>query len=196
MEVPMSESKDVVLPSDSEKLSHKYILDTFKRKVFSEPEPQNAPVAEEPSPQPVAASPQTEASCGTEAPVEVGPPPAEMPGLELPPGQKYFRVNEVASHIGVESHVLRYWQSEFSTVRPRKSSNGHWVYSRRDVEAFHLIRHLLYVEKYSVEGARKRLKQEKKAAAPSLPSPLQTETLKNVARELKELIHLARNAHI
>lgn len=184
----MAETKDVVLPSDTEKLSHKYILDSLKKKIFAEPETE-AEVQ-------VRVEVQVEEECGTEAPKEVSPPAPDVPALKLPAGQKYFRVNEVAKIIRVESHVLRYWQTEFSTVKPRKSSNGHWVYSRRDVEAFHLIRHLLYVEKYSVEGAKKRLRQEKKAPTNRLSSPLQIETLKYVARELKELIQMARNAQV
>lgn len=167
----MSDPKDFELPSDTEKLSHKYILDSLKRRHLMPPsELEAAPPPEAPSVQ------------------------LELPDLGLPPEQRYFRVNEVAKIIGVEAHVLRYWQSEFSTVRPRKSGNGHWVYSRRDVECFHLIRHLLYVEKYSVQGAKKRLKDRKKGHSAALPSPLQAETLRYVAKELKDLIQLARNA--
>ncbi len=185
----MSDPKDVVLPSDREKLSHKYILDGLKKKLFQEVAKEVPPLQEQLE---LLASDQ----CGTEAPVETAPPPAEMLGLDLPASQKYFRVNEVAKIIGVETHVLRYWQSEFSTVRPKKSSNGHWVYSRQDVEAFHLIRHFLYVEKYSVGGAKKKLKEQKQGKSPTLPSSLQAQTLKYVARELKDLIQMARNAHV
>lgn len=187
----MTQHKDVVLPSDTEKLSHKYILDALKKKVFDEP------AVEAVAPEPVteaAAEPPAEEQCGKEAPVEAAPPAPELPGLSLPPSQKYFRVNEVAKIIGVETHVLRYWQSEFSTVRPKKSGNGHWVYSRQDVEAFHFIRHLLYVDKYSVQGAKKKLRDQKRGKAETPSSPLRADTLKFVAKELKELVQLARNA--
>ncbi len=191
----MAQPKDVVIPSDTEKLSHKYILDALKKKVFEEP------AEEAVAPEPVVetkaeAEPAPEVQCGTEAPVDLAPPAAELPGLSLPASQKYFRVNEVAKIIGVESHVLRYWQSEFSTVRPKKSGNGHWVYSRQDVEAFHLIRQLLYVDKYSVQGAKKKLRDQKRGKAPTPQSPLQADTLKCVAKDLKELIQLARNAQV
>jgi len=189
----MAQPKDVVIPSDTEKLSHKYILDALKKKVFEEPAQDSV------MPEPVleaAAETAPEEQCGTEAPAEVAPPQPDLPGLSLPASQKYFRVNEVAKIIGVESHVLRYWQSEFSTVRPKKSSNGHWVYSRQDVEAFHFIRQLLYVEKYSVQGAKKKLRDQKRGKAPALPSPLQADTLKHVARDLKDLIQFARNAQV
>jgi DNA-binding transcriptional MerR regulator len=186
-------NKDVVLPSDAEKLSHKYILDALKKKVFQEPS-EAEPVRECLPEAPKEALPEDQ--CGTEAPVEVSPPQPDLPGLSLPPSQRYFRVNEVAKAIGVETHVLRYWQSEFSIVRPKKSANGHWVYSRQDVEAFHQIRHLLYVEKFSVQGAKKRLRDQKRGKVPTPPSPLKAETLKFVAKELKELIQLARNAQV
>ena len=80
------------------------------------------------------------------------PPPA--PRLE----KFYFRIGEVSELVGVEPHVLRYWETEFRAVRPRKSGKGQRVYSRRDVELLVRIRQLLYVEGYTIEGARRRLR--------------------------------------
>src|SRR5215472_14512634 len=76
----------------------------------------------------------------------------------LPP-KLYFRIGEVAELVGVEPHVLRYWEREFRTIRPTKSAKGQRVYSRRDVENLMRVRELLYRDGFTIAGARKRLQQ-------------------------------------
>src|SRR5579862_2665231 len=73
------------------------------------------------------------------------------------PAKLYFRIGEVAELVGVEPHVLRYWEREFRTIRPTKSAKGQRVYSRRDVENLMRVRELLYQEGFTIAGARKRL---------------------------------------
>jgi len=75
----------------------------------------------------------------------------------LPP-KLYFRIGEVAGLVGVEPHVLRYWEREFRSIRPSKSAKGQRVYSRRDVENLLRVRELLYGQGFTIAGARKRLK--------------------------------------
>jgi DNA-binding transcriptional MerR regulator len=77
----------------------------------------------------------------------------------LPP-KLYFRIGEVAGLVGVEPHVLRYWEREFRTIRPTKSAKGQRVYSRRDVENLMRVRELLYREGFTIAGARKRLREK------------------------------------
>jgi DNA-binding transcriptional MerR regulator len=74
----------------------------------------------------------------------------------LPP-KLYFRIGEVADLVGVEPHVLRYWEREFRTIRPSKSAKGQRVYSRRDVENLMRVRELLYAEGFTIAGAKKQL---------------------------------------
>jgi DNA-binding transcriptional MerR regulator len=74
----------------------------------------------------------------------------------LPP-KLYFRIGEVAELVGVEPHVLRYWEREFRTIRPTKSARGQRVYSRRDVENLVRVRELLYREGFTIAGAKKKL---------------------------------------
>jgi len=81
---------------------------------------------------------------------------AESASAELP-AKLYFRIGEVAGLVGVEPHVLRYWEREFRTIRPTKSAKGQRVYSRRDVENLMRVRELLYKEGFTIAGARKRL---------------------------------------
>jgi DNA-binding transcriptional MerR regulator len=76
--------------------------------------------------------------------------------VTLPP-KLYFRIGEVAELVGVQPHVLRYWEREFRTIRPTKSAKGQRVYSRRDVENLLRVRDLLYRERFTIAGARQRL---------------------------------------
>ena len=69
----------------------------------------------------------------------------------LPP-KLYFRIGEVATLVGVEPHVLRYWEREFRSIRPTKSAKGQRVYSRRDVENLMRVRELLYAEGFTIAG--------------------------------------------
>src|SRR5258707_15385617 len=75
------------------------------------------------------------------------------------PSKLYFRIGEVADLVGVEPHVLRYWEREFKTIRPTKSAKGQRVYSRRDVENLMRVRDLLYAEGFTIAGARRRLQR-------------------------------------
>jgi DNA-binding transcriptional MerR regulator len=91
-----------------------------------------------------------------------------MPGII--PNKLYFRIGEVARLIVVEPYVLRYWESEFPDIKPSKSKSGQRLYKRRDVEMLLKIKELLYGERYTINGAKKRLKdwgrEEVKEAEP------------------------------
>src|SRR5258706_9558142 len=78
--------------------------------------------------------------------------------LSALPTKLYFRIGEVASAVGVETHVLRYWETEFRSIRPQKSSRGQRVYSRRDVETLMRVKELLYDRGFTIAGARKQLR--------------------------------------
>lgn len=75
------------------------------------------------------------------------------------PERLYFRIGDVADIAGVKPHVLRYWETEFSEITPEKSSTGQRVYRRRDVETVLLIKKLLYSDKYSIDGARRKIRE-------------------------------------
>src|SRR5712691_5478515 len=87
---------------------------------------------------------------------------------QLPP-KLYFRIGEVADLVGVEPHVLRYWEREFRSIRPTKSAKGQRVYSRRDVENLMRVRQLLYAEGFTIAGAKKKLL--KNGVEPDEPAP-------------------------
>lgn len=117
--------------------------------------------------------------------------------LNLPNGKKFFRIGEAADAIGVEPYVLRYWESEFSVIRPNKTRSGHRIYTRRDVINFKNIRNLLYSEGFSVKQARKELqlrkKQQKLAADATSDVEIHYRArLKDLASELRQLIQTAK----
>ncbi len=74
------------------------------------------------------------------------------------PDKLFFRIGEVSQLVGVEPYVLRYWESEFPGLSPKKSNTGQRMFRRKDVELLLSIKHLLYIEKFTIEGARKVLK--------------------------------------
>jgi DNA-binding transcriptional MerR regulator len=76
------------------------------------------------------------------------------------PDKLFFRIGEVSQLVGVEAYVLRYWESEFPGLSPKKSSSGQRMFRRKDVELLLNIKHLLYDRKFTIEGARKALKAD------------------------------------
>src|SRR6202453_684844 len=82
------------------------------------------------------------------------------------PDKLYFRIGEVADLLGVEPYVLRYWESEFPKLAPKKSGTGHRLYRRKDVELLLKIKHLLRDKRFTIEGARQSLQAEAKAPKP------------------------------
>ncbi len=78
------------------------------------------------------------------------------------PDKLYFRIGEVSDLVGVEPYVLRYWETEFPALGPKKSGTGHRMYRRKEVELLLKIKHLLYEKKYTIEGARQFLHGESK----------------------------------
>jgi DNA-binding transcriptional MerR regulator len=76
------------------------------------------------------------------------------------PDKLFFKIGEVAEIAEVEPHVLRYWESEFGLLKPEKSKTGQRVYRKKDVETVLEIKRLLYEERFSIEGAKKRLQRK------------------------------------
>jgi DNA-binding transcriptional MerR regulator len=74
------------------------------------------------------------------------------------PEKMFFRIGEASKLVGVPTHVLRFWETEFPALSPKKSGRGHRLYRRKDVELFLEIKHLLYEKRFTIEGARQALK--------------------------------------
>jgi len=105
--------------------------------------------------------------------------------MQIPDDKRYFRIGEVSRIIGVEPYVLRYWESEFSQIRPVRADSRQRTYQRKDLEMIMEIKKLLYDEKLTIEGARKRLtaskRQDSKPADPQ-------ELIKDIKKELQDII--------
>lgn len=101
----------------------------------------------------------------------------------------YYRIGEVSDIVGVQPHVLRYWETEFRSIRPQKSSKGQRVYSRRDVEKLLKVKDLLKNQGFTIAGARKRLSEVAPSTQPSEPSePVEAEPgAKNMRKVLLSL---------
>jgi DNA-binding transcriptional MerR regulator len=99
--------------------------------------------------------------------------------------KRYFRIGEVSRIIGVEPYVLRYWESEFPQVRPKRADSNQRTYQKNDLEIILEIKRLLYDEKMTIEGARKKLDQ--KLSKRDSPVDL---TLEGLKEELGELLRI------
>jgi DNA-binding transcriptional MerR regulator len=118
-------------------------------------------------------------------------PDAASPLPEIP-DKLFFRIGEVSQIVGVEAYVLRYWESEFKGLSPRKSSSGQRMFRRKDVELLLRIKHLLYDKKFTIEGARMALQEKSAKAAPVNQAELfpATSPLPGIRRELADILKL------
>jgi DNA-binding transcriptional MerR regulator len=103
------------------------------------------------------------------------------------PDKHYLRIGEVSAVTGLPTSVLRYWETEFASLAPRKSSSGQRLYTPKDVELVAEIKELLYAEKLTIEGARQRLEAKKKYRRSDLSSDTLADLLRDVKRELTSL---------
>ncbi|CAN5700315.1 hypothetical protein BH10BDE1_BH10BDE1_02170 [soil metagenome] len=90
--------------------------------------------------------------------IEVAPSDSLNESLEAIPDQMAFKIGTAAELVGVKTYVLRFWETEFDALRPKKSRKGQRAYSRRDIETAMIIKKLLYEDRFSIEGARARLR--------------------------------------
>ncbi len=110
------------------------------------------------------------------------------------PDKLYFRIGEVAKLCHLESYVLRFWETEFPQLAPKKSSTGQRLYRQRDVENVLRIKKLLYEEGFTIAGARQHLKQDLKPAKTqsALPftghAPMKRSEIKRVRAGLQEIL--------
>ena len=78
------------------------------------------------------------------------------------PDKLFFKIGEVAELAGIEQHVLRYWEEEIESLNPKKNKSGQRLYQKKDIELIFEIKQLLYAEKFTLAGARKKIKQNNK----------------------------------
>lgn len=105
------------------------------------------------------------------------------------PVQEFFSIGEVCELTGLKPHVLRYWESQFRFLSPAKNRSGNRVYQRREIELIMLVKHLLYAEKYTIDGARHKVDQHRKTGKVRRAArrALDLETIDSLERELGEI---------
>ncbi len=106
--------------------------------------------------------------------------------------QEFFSIGDVCALTDLKPHVLRYWESQFRFLNPAKNRSGNRVYQRREVELIMLVKHLLYTEKFTIDGARQRIQQYRRSGMLKSESrlALQHETLEDLNNDLQELIDI------
>jgi DNA-binding transcriptional MerR regulator len=120
------------------------------------------------------------------------------------PNKLYFRIGEVAQLAGIKPYVLRFWESEFTGLGPKKSGTGHRLYRRKDVELVLEIKRLLYEKRFTIEGARKVLgakpKRSETAAKPAAARRQQGELFSGTSafclelrKELSDLLTILKD---
>ncbi len=104
--------------------------------------------------------------------------------------QEFFSIGEVCELTGLKQHVLRYWESQFRFLSPAKNRSGNRVYQRKEIELIQYVKHLLYTEKYTIEGARQKIDEHRKDGGlrAEAREALSVETLADLERQAVELL--------
>ena len=110
--------------------------------------------------------------------------------------KRYYRIGEVAKRTGVKPHVLRYWESEFRWMAPAKSRSKQRLYRKRDIDIIQLIKRLLYQERFTIAGAKKKLQElgmGRALDAPQLDLALDADPRQQL-RRIREALQEVRSA--
>jgi len=110
------------------------------------------------------------------------------------PVKEFFSIGDVCELTELKPHVLRYWESQFKGLSPVKNRSGNRVYSRREVEMVMLVKHLLYTEKYTIDGARQKLDESRRAGGirPAARTGLDLQTILALESQLQALLDTLR----
>ena len=108
------------------------------------------------------------------------------------PQQEFFSIGEVCALTDLKPHVLRYWESQFKFLHPAKNRSGNRVYQRREIELIMLVKHLLYTEKYTIEGARARIEHYRKTGElkPVAHEKMAVEMVRDLKAELEQIMRI------
>ena len=103
------------------------------------------------------------------------------------PDKLYFKIGEVSELLGLPTHVLRFWETEFKRIKPKRTSSGQRLYRKRDVACIVKIKHLLYEKGFTISGARQHLRS-KQDFVEELPQTLSVSELRYELEQIRELI--------
>ena len=115
----------------------------------------------------------------------------------LPTGRLYYSISEVSDLVGVKPHVLRYWETQFKMLRPKKGRGGARMYRKRDVETLFEIKTLLYDQRFTIAGARRRILDGKIEERDQIELPFtkldREEMVRSLKRDMEGLLTLLRD---
>ena len=108
------------------------------------------------------------------------------------PVQEFFSIGDVCALTDLKPHVLRYWESQFRFLNPAKNRSGNRVYQRREVELIMLVKHLLYTEKYTIDGARQRIEEQRRAGSlrAEARAALDVQMIRDLERQLQSIARI------
>jgi DNA-binding transcriptional MerR regulator len=108
------------------------------------------------------------------------------------PVREFFSIGDVCELTDLKPHVLRYWESQFKFLNPAKNRSGNRVYSRREVELVMLVKHLLYTEKYTIDGARQKVDEQRRSGGvkPAARQGLDAETVQLLEKDLLAILDI------
>ena len=109
------------------------------------------------------------------------------------PDKPFFKIGDAARLCAVKPYVLRYWETEFHSIRPQKTRSQQRLYRRKDIELLLTIRDLLYVQRFTIQGARTRLRElgHDEGPPPPVPPPeIDVETMRKIKQGLLDLIRV------
>jgi DNA-binding transcriptional MerR regulator len=114
----------------------------------------------------------------------------------LPTGKLYYSISEVSDLVGVKPHVLRYWETQFKMLRPRKGRGGARMYRKRDIEVLFDIKQLLYDQRFTIAGARRKILDEKTDGKDQIELPFtkldREEAIRSLKKDMESLLAMLR----
>lgn len=113
-------------------------------------------------------------------------------GAQPIPQKLYYRIGEVADVAGVKPHVLRYWETEFGFLSPQKNEGNQRLYTVKDLEKVLLIRKLLYEDGYTIAGAKRKFREERKKAGSLVASSERSRLMEKLREEVQSLARLLK----
>ena len=114
----------------------------------------------------------------------------------LPTGKLYYSISEVSDLLGVKAHVLRYWETQFKMLRPKKARGGARRYKKRDIEILFDIKQLLYDQRFTIAGARRKILDDRSNGKEQIELPFtkldREESIRSLRKDMEGLLRMLR----
>jgi len=115
----------------------------------------------------------------------------------LPTGKLYYSISEVSDLLGVKAHVLRYWETQFKMLRPKKARGGARRYKKRDIEILFDIKQLLYDQRFTIAGARRKILDDRQNGKEQIELPFtkldREESIRSLRKDMEGLLHMLKH---